>query len=147
MTMLRTNRNGKTREALRHALTYADAVARDDRLRADVRSAISHGQATAKELLTDVRASRLPMRLVWDDDLRDGVRALLDDLDHAASRARRKSHPRVRKLLMLTGAAGLAAAATPRVRRWVMSMGRMGDGRGAEQYEPSGEPAGVAATI
>ena len=145
MTRFRTNRNGRTREALRHAVTYVDAVARDDRLRADLRSALSHGQEAVSELLTDARASRLPMRLVWDDDLRDSMRALLDDLDHAASRARRNSHP-VRKALLITGAAGLVAAGAPRVRRWVMTVGETGQGRTTKQKAPIGEPAAVGAT-
>lgn len=143
MTRFRTNRIGRTTEALRHAMTYADAVARDDRLRADLRSAIAHGQEAARELFTDARASRLPMRLVWDDDLRDSVRAFLDDLDHAASRARRNSHP-VRKALLITGAAGLVAAGAPHVRRWVMSVREAG--RTTRQNASIGEPAVVGAT-
>ena len=145
MTRFRTNRSGRTREALRHAMTYADAVARDDRLRADLRSAIAHGQEAARELFTDARASRLPMRLVWDDDLRDSVRAFIDDLDRAASRARRNSHP-VRKALLITGATGLVAVGAPRLRRWVMSVGEAGLGGTTEQNAPIGGPAAVGAT-
>lgn len=146
MTRFSPTRTGRAREALRQAVTYVDAIARDDRLRADLRSAVTHGQEAAKELFTDARASRLPMRLVWDDDLRDSVRALLDDLDHAASRARKKSHTRVKKMLMITGGAGLVAAATPRFRRWVTDAGGAGMGRSSSEYAHSGEPAGVGAT-
>lgn len=148
MKRFRTNRNSRISEALIRAVTYADVVARDDRLRADLRSAISHGQASGvRELFTDARTSQLPMRLVWDKDLRDAVRALLDDLDHAASRARHKSHLRVRQTLMITGAAGLLAAATPRVRRWATGVGWAGHGHGAKQHAPSGERASVGATV
>jgi hypothetical protein len=114
----RRNQMDKMRDAVRDAVAYVDEIAGDERLRADVRAAIAHGVEARKQIGKDVAAGTVATRLAHDRKLRRKVRAMLDDLDSASDRMRRRKRHRLRNGLLLLGGVGAFAAAVPKVRRW-----------------------------
>jgi hypothetical protein len=127
----RESRADKVKEALQAAASYADDVLRDTRLQSDVRSAIDHGAIAADRVQKDGDLSPLVGRLMHDKKLRKHLRALLEDLESAGDRIRRKKTHRVRNMLLLAGVGGVALAVVPDTRRWIAShlqIGRNGDG-------------------
>jgi len=108
----------KVKDAVRDAVAYVDEIAGDERLRADVRAAIAHGMEARQQVGKDVAAGAIATRLAHDRKLRKKVRAMLDDLDSAGERLRRKKRHRLRNALLLLGGIGAVAAVAPRARRW-----------------------------
>ena len=117
-TKRRTQRD-KVRAAVREAVTYIDEVANDKRLRADVRSAMNHGDEARSRIRKDVTGDSIATRLANDRKLRKKVHAMLDDLESAGDRLRRKERHRLRNALLVLGSIGVVAAAVPSVRRWI----------------------------
>ena len=119
----RETRIDKVRAAVRDVVSYADEVARDQRLRADLRDAVDHGVEAGERIQKDVRKGSIANRLANDRKLRRKVRAMLDDLDSAGDRMRRRKRHRLRNgLLVLAGAGAAVAAFIPGVRRWVSDL-------------------------
>ena len=109
----------KTTNMMRDVVKYAHEVAQDQRLRSDVRAALNHGSTASERLKKDIHAGNIYTRLASDKKLRKNLRAMLDDLDNAGSRMRRKRSHRIRNaVLVIAGAVG-AALAFPRVRPWL----------------------------
>ena len=109
----------KTTNVMRDVVRYAHDVAQDQRLRADVRAALNHGTTAGERLKKDIDKGNIYNRLAADKKLQKSLRAMLDDLDHAGSRLRRKRSHRIRNaVLVIAGAVG-AALAFPRVRPWL----------------------------
>jgi hypothetical protein len=113
----------KVKAAVRDAFSYADEIARDQRLRMDLRDAMEHGADASQRIRKDVAAGSIATRLANDRKLRKKVRAMLDDLDSASDRVRRKKSHRLRNgLLVLAGAGAVAAAAIPNVRQRIADL-------------------------
>jgi hypothetical protein len=110
----------KMKAAVREAVAYIDEVAADERLRSDLRSAAGHGGEARDRIRKDVSADGVATRLVHDRKLRKKVRAMLDDLDSAGDRLRRRQHHRLRNGLLVLGGIAAVAAAIPNVRRWIV---------------------------
>jgi hypothetical protein len=109
----------KARQTMRDVVKYAQEVARDERLRADVSAALAHGSKAGDQVKKDIQAGGIYSRLAEDRKLRRNLRAMLDDLDSASDRVRRKKSHRLRNfVLMLAGAIG-AAAAFVKIRSWI----------------------------
>ena len=108
----------KVKSAVRDAIAYADEVAGDERLRDDLRAAMGHGVEASDRLRKDVAAGNIATRLANDRKLRKKVRAMLEDLDSAGERVRRKKRHRLRNALLVLGGIGAMAAAIPNLRRW-----------------------------
>ena len=126
----------KTTTVMRDVVKYAQEVARDQRLRADVRAALDHGTTAGQRLRKDIDKGNIYTRLAADKKLRKNLRAMLDDLDHAGSRMRRKRSHRIRNaVLVIAGAVG-AALAFPRVRPWLEEQVSDVLGKGSAQPEP-----------
>jgi len=117
MLGLGRTRTDRVKDALKEAIAYTDELIRDERLRSDVRSAVGHGAVAANRLQEVSGFSGLTTRLAADRKLRQSLRSLLDDLDHAGGRVRRKRH-RLRNALIVVGAGGAIATAVPNTRRW-----------------------------
>jgi hypothetical protein len=116
LSLTRESQMDKARKTLRDVVSYADEVARDERLRADVRAAAGHGAKASERIKKDLDDGDPTGRLVSDKKLRRNLRALLDDLDSASDRVRRKKSHRVRNvLLMVAGVATTVAV----VRLWL----------------------------
>ncbi len=109
----------KVKTAVRDAVAYADEIASDERLRADLRSAIGHGSEAGQRIRKDVASGGITSRLANDRKLRKRLRALLDDLDSAGERVRRRKRHRVRNALLVLGGIGALAAAAAGMRRWL----------------------------
>jgi hypothetical protein len=126
----RRSQMDKVRTAVRDAVSYADEIVADERLRADVRAALGHGAEAGDRVRKDIAAGSIAERLVSDRKLRKKLRAVLDDLDSAGDRVRRKTSHRLRNTLLVVGSAGAVAAAIPNVRRWLATRTSQPDGVG-----------------
>lgn len=109
----------RVRAAVREAVTYIDEVAGDERLRGDLRSAMNHGDEARSRIRKDVTGDSVATRLANDRKLRKKVHAMLDDLESAGDRLRRKERHRLRNGLLVLGGIGAVAAALTGVRRWI----------------------------
>lgn len=109
----------KVRAALRDAVSYADEVAGDERLRDDLRAAMGHGLEARDRIRRDVADGSIATRLTNDRKLRRTVRAMIEDLDSATDRVRRRKRHRLRNGLLVLGGIGVVAAVVPNLRRWI----------------------------
>ena len=107
----------RMKEAVREAVAYIDEVAGDERLRADLRSAMNHGGEARDRVRKDMATDGLTTRIANDRKLRRKVRAMLDDLDSAGDRLRRRERHRLRNGLLVLGGTGALAAAILSARR------------------------------
>jgi hypothetical protein len=109
----------KAKRTVNDVMAYVQEVAQDERLRADVSSALTHGSKASKRVQKDIDAGGISHRLASDRKLRRNLRAMLDDLDDASDRVRRKQSHRFRNfLLVLAGVVGIAVA-LPKIRPFV----------------------------
>src|SRR5262245_24300718 len=106
----------KAKRTVNDVVRYVQEVAQDERLRADMNSALTHGSKAGERLQKDIDAGCISHRLASDKKLRRNLRAMLDDLDNATDRVRRKKSHRFRNfLLMVAGVVGVALA-LPKIR-------------------------------
>lgn len=117
--LTRQSRMEKAKDALREAVSYTDGLMRDERLRSHVRSAVDHGAVATERVRADIGAGNITSRLAADKKLRKNLRALIDDIDRANDRLRRKRTHRVRNALVIVAGTGVAVAVVPNARRWV----------------------------
>src|SRR6476660_7660603 len=121
VSLTRNSGMDKAKETLRDVVSYADEVIRDERLRADIRAAVSHGSKAGDRVKKDVNAGAITTRLAADKKLRKDLRRMLDDLDSASERIRRKKSHRARNALLIvaSASAGAALVVIPSVRQWL----------------------------
>ena len=124
----------RAKRTLQDIVRHAQQVAGDERLRADVGAALAHGSKATDQLKKDIQAGGIYSRLAADKKLRKNLRAMLDDLDAATSRVRRKSHRLRNFVLMLAG----VAAALLHSRRF--GRGSRSTPRTSAQAPPSQAP-------
>jgi hypothetical protein len=124
----------KAKDTLRDVVTYADEVLRDERLRADIRTAVAHGSKASHRVKRGIAADGITTHLVSDKRLRKDLRGLLDGLESASARIHRTKDHRARNVLVVVASAGAVLAAIPNVRHWLaqrtselMSGSRQGD--------------------
>jgi signal transduction histidine kinase len=118
LTRSKDSQTDKAKRTMQDVVRYAQQVARDEGLRADVSAALAHGSKAGDQLKKDIQAGGIYSRLAADKKLRKHLRAMLDDLDAASDRVRRKSHRLRNFVLMLAGLAA-AALALPKIRPWL----------------------------
>jgi len=109
----------KAKDTLRDVVSYADEVMRDERLRGDIRAAVAHGSKAGDRVRKSVNAGGISTSLASDKKLRKDLRRMLDDLDSAGERMRRRKTHRVRNVLLIVASAGAALAVIPSVRQWL----------------------------
>ena len=120
LTRSRSSQMDKARKTMADVARYAQDVAKDERLRADLSSAIGHGSRAGDRLRRDIEAGgAIYARLASDTKLRKSLRAMLDDLDTASKRVQRKSSHRLRKIMLVLGGAITTAVALPKLRSWI----------------------------
>jgi hypothetical protein len=122
----------KARRTFRDVVKYAQEVAQDERLRSDVSSALAHGSKAGDRVQKDIDAGGIYSRLASDRKLRRNLRAMLDDLDAASERVRRKKSHRFRNLLLMVAGIVGAAIALPKIRPWLTNRSSMFEGSGTE---------------
>jgi hypothetical protein len=115
LTRSKDSQLDKAKRTLQDIVRHAQQVAGDERLRADVGAALAHGSKATDQLKKDIQAGGIYSRLAADKKLRKNLRAMLDDLDAASNRVRRKSHRLRNFVLMLAGVAA-GAVAFPKIR-------------------------------
>ena len=125
----------KAKNTLRDFVSQAQQVARDERLRADMRAALDQGTKASDRVKKDLDVGGISTRLAADKKLRKNLRAMLDDLDDAGNRMRRKSHRARNAVLVLVGAV-TAAVAFPRVQPWLKERTSDLFGTGSSETEP-----------
>lgn len=123
----------KARRTVREVARYAQEVAGDERIRADMSAALAHGSKAGDQLKKDIQADGISSRLAADKKLRKNLRAMLDDLDAASSRMRRKKSHRVRNVVLMLAGVVAAALAFPKIRPWLRERT---DDIGTETIEP-----------
>ena len=115
LTRSRDSQMENAKRTVRDVVRYAHDVARDERLRADVSSALAHGSKASDQLKKDIQAGGIYARLAADKKLRKNLQAMLDDFDAASKRMRRNRHRFRNLVLMLAGIVG-GALAIPKIR-------------------------------
>ncbi len=126
----------KARNTVRDVVSYAQEVARDERLRADMRAALDHGAKASDRVKKDLNAGGISTRLVADKKLRQHLRAMLDDLDDAGTRLRGKRSHRIRNAVLVLVGAVTAALAFPKVQPWLAERTSDLFGTGSSETEP-----------
>ena len=119
LTRSRDTQMYKAKRTLRDVVKYAQEVAQDERLRSDVSAALAHGSKASDQLKKDIQAGGIYSRLAADTKLRKNLRAMLDDLDAASGRVRRKKSHRIRNFVLMVAGVGAAALAFPKIRPWL----------------------------
>ena len=119
VSLTRDSQMDKAKETLRDVVSYADEVIRDERLRAHIRAAVGHGSKAGDRVQKDVNAGGITTRLASDKKLRKDLRRMIDDLDSASERIRRKKSHRARNVLLIVASAGAALAVIPSIRQWL----------------------------
>ena len=105
----------KAKRTLQDIVRHAQQVAGDERLRSDLGAALAHGSKATDQLKKDILAGGIYSRLAADKKLRKNLRAMLDDLDAAGNRVRRKSH-RLRNFVLMLAGVVASAVAFPKIR-------------------------------
>jgi len=121
LSMTRQTQMDRMKAAAREAVAYVDEIANDEQLRKNLRSAMGHGAEARDRIRKDLADGDVATRLADDRKLRKTIRAMLDDLDGAGERMRRKNRHRLRNVLLVLVGVGAAAAAIPIVRRRFVS--------------------------
>lgn len=127
----RERRADKVSEALKMAASRADDALRDSKLHRDIRSAADHSSIVAARVQKDLGSVALVTRLMEDKKLRKHLKALIEDLDSAGARIRKKRSHRLRNALLIAGVGSLVVA-VPDVRRWVSAHVHVGENGGSE---------------
>lgn len=109
----------KAKRTMRDLVKHAQGVAQNERLRAELGAALAHGSEAGSRLKKDVDAGAIYTRLADDNKLRKSLRAMLDDLDSAGDRLRRKESHRLRNVLVVIAGVVAAAVAVPKIRSWI----------------------------
>ena len=115
LTRSKDTQMDKAKRTLQDIVRHAQQVAGDERLRADVGAALAHGSKATDQLKKDIQAGGIYSRLAADKKLRKNLRAMLDDLDAAGNRVRRKSH-RLRNFVLMLAGVVASAVAFPKIR-------------------------------
>ena len=126
----------KAKRTTQDVVSYLQEIVRDERLRADMRAAIDHGAEASNRVKKAIEADGVTTRLASDRKLRKNLRAMLDDLDDAGERMRRKKTHRVRNFLVVLTGGVAALLAFPRIRSWFTERTSDVLGKGSADPEP-----------
>jgi gas vesicle protein len=121
---------------------YVERAMNDDKLRADVMSAFATAKDLYNELIGGRSAVTLATRVATDDEIREKLRAAIDDLRNAADRLQgKKSHSGRNTTLLVAGIAlGILfnPVTGPETRKWVKEMISGGDEFGGDYPSSNG---------
>jgi hypothetical protein len=120
LSLTRETQMDKARRTLRDAVSQAEEIVRDERLRADIRAAAGHGAKASEQVKKSLDdGGSIATRLASDKKMRKNLRAMLDDLEDASDRVRGKKRHRVRNALLAIVATVAALAIVSKVRTWL----------------------------
>jgi hypothetical protein len=112
----------KVYEAADNVKPYVQRAMQDEKLREDVMSAFATAKDLYNELIGNRSAVTLATRVATDDDVRERLRAAVDDLRSAADRLQGKKTHGSRTTLLVAGIAlGILfnPVTGPETRRWL----------------------------
>ena len=139
----------KVYDAAENVKPYVERAMSDDKLKADVLSAFSTAKELYNELMGSRSAATMASRVATDDEVRDKLRAAIDDLRSAADRLQgRKEHHGRNTTLLITGIAlGILfnPVTGPETRRWLRKH-LFGGGEDQFGYEPGGNSGTTGST-
>jgi hypothetical protein len=116
----------KVYDAAENVKPYVERAISDPKLKADVLSAFSTARELYNELIGSRSAVNVASRVATDDEIRDKLRAAVEDLRSAADRlqGRKEHHGRNTTLLIAGIALGILfnPVTGPETRRWLKDM-------------------------
>jgi hypothetical protein len=132
----------KVYDAAENVKPYVERAIYDEKLRADVMNAF----ATARDLYTDLIGGRnavtLATRVATDEEIRDKLRAAVEDLRNAADRLQGKKEHSGRNTTLLVAGIALGILFNPitgpETRKWVKEMVGGGDDEFGGDYSSNG---------
>lgn len=120
---------------------YVERAMADEKLREDVLSAFATAKGLYSELIGSRGAVTLATRVATDDDVREKLKAAVDDLRNAADRLQgRKEHTGRNTTLLVAGIAlGILfnPVTGPETRKWVKELVAGGDDEFGGDYPGS----------
>ncbi|HZO98148.1 MAG TPA: hypothetical protein VFB42_12325 [Gaiellaceae bacterium] len=121
----------KVQDAAENLKPYVERAMADEKLRDDVMRAFGTAREIYKDLMGEKSAVTIASRVATDDDIRDRLRAAIEDLRNASDRLQgRKEHSARTKTLLVAGIAlGLLfnPITGPETRRFIKDMLSSGD--------------------
>jgi uncharacterized membrane protein len=118
--MFTRSRTALVKENAAAMADLASQLASDKKFRKRLLKASAHGVRAKRRVWRQLGVISLTRRLAMDPTLRSELAQMTHDLKGARRRVERKRrHPLRNALLVLGGAGGAAAVATPQVRHWI----------------------------
>ena len=135
----------KVYDAAENVKPYVERAMSDEKLREDVLSAFSTAKELYNELVGGRSAVTLATRVATDEEVRDKLKAAIEDLRSATDRLQgRKEHSGRNTTLLIAGIAlGILfnPVTGPETRRWLKEMLSGSDDFGGD-YPPAGSNGG-----
>jgi hypothetical protein len=116
----------KVYDAAENVKPYVERAMSDEKLKEDVLNAFSTAKDLYKELIGGRSAVAVASRVATDDEVRDKLRAAIEDLRSAADRLQGKQEHRGRNTTLLIAGIALGIlfnpVTGPETRRWLKEM-------------------------
>jgi hypothetical protein len=116
----------KVYDAVSDVKPYVDRAMSDEKLREDVMSAFTTAKDLYNELMGGRNAVALATRVATDDEIRDRLKAAIEDLRSAADRLQGKKERHGRNTTLLVAGIALGVlfnpVTGPETRRWLKDM-------------------------
>jgi hypothetical protein len=136
----------KVYDAVSDVKPYVDRAMSDEKLREDVMSAFTTAKDLYNELMGGRNAVALATRVATDDEIRDRLKAAIEDLRSAADRLQGKKERHGRNTTLLVAGIALGVlfnpVTGPETRRWLKDMLGGGSDDFSADY-PSGSNGGA----
>jgi hypothetical protein len=131
----------KVYDAAENVKPYVERAMSDEKLKQDVLSAFSTAKDLYNELIGGRSAVAVASRVATDDEVRDKLRAAIEDLRSAADRLQGKQEHRGRNTTLLIAGIALGILFNPitgpETRRWLKEMLSGGSDDFSGDYPPS----------
>ena len=141
-----TKTRDKVYDAAENVKPYVERALSDERLREDVLSAFATAKELYNELIGDRSAVTVATRVATDDEVKEKLKAAIEDLRSATDRLQgRKEHSGRNATLLIAGIAlGILfnPVTGPETRRWLKDMISGSDDFGGD-YPPAGANGGA----
>ena len=141
-----TKTRDKVYDAADNVKPYVERALSDEKLREDVLSAFATAKELYNELVGDRSAVTVATRVATDDEVKEKLKAAIEDLRSATDRLQgRKEHSGRNTTLLITGSAlGILfnPITGPETRRWLKEMLSGGDSFGGD-YPPAAANGGT----
>jgi hypothetical protein len=138
----------KVYDAADNVKPYVQRAMQDQKLRDDVMSAFSTAKELYNELVGGRTAVTLATRVATDDEIREKLRAAIDDLRNAADRLQGKKSHGGRNTTLFVAAIALGIlfnpVTGPETRKWLKDLLTGGEDDFGSEYSSNGGTTGSA---